>query len=113
MSGGGEHDERDEAVVLLTSLASAFEAEVVVALLRSNDITATTSGGKGYAYFHRADCPVFVLEHDLDRHLGANRSRRNRPRPRMTAKKERCLWRIRRARDADHLVQTLLPLTSA
>jgi hypothetical protein len=68
MSGGGrEHDERDEAVVLLTSLASAFEAEVVVALLRSNDITATTSGGKGYAYFHRADCPVFVLEHDLDR----------------------------------------------
>ena len=49
MSGGDEHDERDEAVVLLTSLASAFEAEVVVALLRSNDITATTSGGKGYA----------------------------------------------------------------
>ena len=57
----------DEAVVFLTSLPSAFEAEVVVALLRSNDIQATTSGGKGYAYFHRADCPVFVLEHDLER----------------------------------------------
>ena len=57
----------DEAVVFLTSLPSAFEAEVVVALLRSNDIQATTSGGKGYSYFHRADCPVFVLEHDLGR----------------------------------------------
>jgi hypothetical protein len=56
----------DEAVVLLTSVPSAFEAEVVIALLRSNGIEATTSGGKGYSYFHRADCPVFVLEHDLE-----------------------------------------------
>jgi hypothetical protein len=57
----------DEAVVFLTSVASAFEAEVVVALLRSSDIQATTTGGKGYSYFHRADCPVFVLDHDLER----------------------------------------------
>lgn len=57
----------DEAVVLVTSVPTAFEADVVVALLRSNGIHATTSGGKGYSYFHRADCPVFVLEHDLER----------------------------------------------
>ncbi len=57
----------DEAVVLLTWVPTAFEAEVVIALLRSNGISATTSGGKGYSYFHRADCPVFVLEHDLER----------------------------------------------
>ncbi|MBV8952004.1 MAG: hypothetical protein JOZ99_14090 [Actinobacteria bacterium] len=57
----------EDPVVLLTSVPTAFEADVVIALLRSNDIRATTSGGKGYAYFHRADCPIFVLEHDLER----------------------------------------------
>ena len=57
----------DEHVVLLTWVPTAFEADVVIALLRSNGVDATTSGGKGYSYFHRADCPVFVLEHDLER----------------------------------------------
>ncbi len=54
----------DEPLVLLTSVPTMFEADVVMALLRSNGIEATTSGGKGYSYFHRMDCPIFVLEHD-------------------------------------------------
>jgi hypothetical protein len=57
----------DEPVVQLTSTASFFEADVLVALLRSNGIEATTPGGQGYGYFHQMDCPVFVLEHDLAR----------------------------------------------
>jgi hypothetical protein len=56
----------DESAVLLTSLPTMFEAEVVLALLRSNGIQASTPGGKGYSYFHRMDCPVFVLEHDVE-----------------------------------------------
>jgi hypothetical protein len=56
----------DEPVVLLTSVASIFEAEVVVALLRSNGIEATTPGGNGYSYFHQMDCPIFVLQHDVE-----------------------------------------------
>lgn len=59
--------EPDEPVVALTSVANMFEADVIVALLRSNGIQATTPGGKGYGYFHQMDCPVFVLEHDLER----------------------------------------------
>ena len=55
-----------EGVVRLTSVATIFEAEVIVALLRSNGIEATTPGGNGYSYFHRMDCPILVLEHDLD-----------------------------------------------
>jgi hypothetical protein len=51
---------------MLTSVASIFEAEVVVALLRSNGIEATTPGGNGYSYFHQMDCPIFVLQRDLD-----------------------------------------------
>lgn len=64
MSSHGDHDER---VVPVTSTANFFEADVLVALLRSNGIEATTPGGQGYGYFHRVDCPVFVLEHDLER----------------------------------------------
>jgi uncharacterized protein Yka (UPF0111/DUF47 family) len=44
---------------------------------------------------------------------GQEQLERMRPRRRMTMKKERCPWRIRRARDADHRVQILLPLTWA
>jgi hypothetical protein len=55
----------DESVVRLTSVATIFEAEVIVALLRSNGIQASTPGGNGYAYFHRMDCPIFVLETDV------------------------------------------------
>lgn len=57
----------DERVVQLTSTANFFEADVLVALLRSNGVEATTPGGQGYGYFHQMDCPVFVLEHDLTR----------------------------------------------
>jgi hypothetical protein len=61
------HGDDDERVVQLTSTANFFEADVLVALLRSSGIEATTPGGQGYGYFHRVDCPVFVLEHDLER----------------------------------------------
>jgi hypothetical protein len=64
--GRPEPLDSDEPVVLLTSVASIFEAEVVVALLRSNGIEATTPGGNGYSYFHQMDCPIFVLQHDVE-----------------------------------------------